>query len=631
MLEALRKSITGIMAKALIALLVLSFAVWGIADVITGVSRTSIASVGDKEIGVFEFRRQYQDQVDAVSAQFGRRLTPQQARAFGVEGQVLSTMIGSRAVDTHAEGLKLSITEKAVENDVRSDPLFQEGGNFSPDRLATLLSRVDMTESQFFAARRSDLVRDQLTSSLLENVMPPQALVDIFRTFQEEKRRVRYFIIDPKTAVKLEAPKEEDLRKAYEAAKSQYMSDEYRQVEIMMLTADDAKKRLTITEDQLKERYERDKLSYSVPELRRVLQISFADKATADKARAEMAGGKDFLEVAKASGATESDVDLGQVSKDKLIDPKIAETAFSLEKDKISEAVEGRFATVLLKVTDIKPGNVPTFEEIKDKVRDSIASRLAPGEIRVLHDQVDDNRLAGKALKDIAQLLNLTLKEIPAIARDGNAPDGKPALTSPDQAKILNNAFESDVGVENEVVELADGGYAWVRVLKVEKPKQKPFEDVKSDVEKDWRDKQTRAELAKLAQEYVKKIKDGTAFEEVAKAGGGEVKTTPEFKRVDSLPDLSAGAVTRAFTLDKGVPASAATVDGTSRVVFEVAEIIPPGEAKAEDKTKLTDEISRQMRTDVVAQYVAALRNRQGVQVNQALIDQTVGIVPDAN
>ncbi len=631
MLDSLRKSATGIVAKILIGLLVLSFAVWGVADVITGVGRSTIAAVGDKEISIYEFRQQYQDQVDAVSARFGRRLTPQQARAFGVEAQVLSSMIGSRAVDSHAEDLNLSLSDKAVEQQVRNDPLFQDNGQFSPSRLANLLSRVGLSESQFMVSRRADLVRDQLTSAMLENVVPSQALLDIYRTFQGETRKARYFTIDPKVAVKLNPPSVETLKKVYERAKSKYMTDELRKLEVLMLTADDAKKRIKISDADLKARYERDKLNYSVPETRRVLQIAFKDRAAAEKAKAEIAAGKDFIEVAKASGAKESDVDLGVVSKDKLIDPKIADAAFALAKDQVSDVVEGRFSTVLVKVTEITPGNVPTFDEIKDKVRDSIASRQAPDEIRTLHDQVDDNRLAGKSLSDIAKLLDITLKEIPAISRQGNGPDGKPAFASPDQAKILSNAFDSDVGVENEVIELADGGYAWVRVLKVDKPKQKTFGEVKAEVEKDWRESETRAQLTKLAGAYVTKINNGTPIADIAKMAGGEVKETPAFKRADSLPDLSGAAVNQIFALAKGQAASSPTTDGKSRVVFELTEIGAPEKLTADEQKQLEEQLVGQLRTDAIGQYVGALRKRLGVEVNQSLIDQTVGIVAEPN
>ena len=629
MLEALRKSTTGILAKGLIALLVLSFAVWGIADVVTGVGRTTVATIGDSEIGANEFQREYQQQLDGFSAQFRRRLTPAQARSLGIEARILITMIGSRAVDNHARQLNLSITDKAVEESIRQDPLFKgPNGEFSPARLADLLYRGGYTEDYFVASRRTDIIRDQLTGAMLENVAVPEVLQDVYRTYRDQQRIVRYFTIDPKKSVKLAEPTPEQLKKVYDADKAKFMTPETRELEVLMVTADDAKKKIKISDDDLKKDYEQSKDTFSVPEKRKLLQVAFKDKAAAEKARSEILGGKSFKDVAAANGAKESDIDLGLVTQSQLIDPKIAEAAFKLEKDKVSDVVEGRFSTVLLLATEIQPGKTPGFDEVKERIRDRLASRKAPTEIRSLHDQVDDNRLAGKSLAEIGKLLDVTYKKIPAIERNGNGPDGKPALESADRATILSTAYGSSPGVENEVIELTDGGYAWVRVLGVTKPVQEPFDKITEKIKDVWRSNETQKAVTKLAKEYVDKLKGGATFEETAKAAGSEVKTTPAFKRGDSLPDFSSAAVSSAFAAGPNAPKSAATTDGKSRIVFEVTEIKAPATPKDAEKTALVEQLSNQLRTDVVAEYVIALRERLGVSINQRLLDQTIGIAP---
>ncbi|MEM7748654.1 MAG: SurA N-terminal domain-containing protein [Pseudomonadota bacterium] len=629
MLETIRKNVAGIFAKILIALLVLSFAVWGVADVITGVGRNVVASVGGNDIGAEEFRLEYQQQLSAMSRQFRRHLTPTQARAFGIENRVLETMIGARAVDNHAKELDLSITPKALEETVRKDPLFQgNDGQFDPQRLQTILYRIGSTEEHFLNSRRQDTIREQLTSSMLENVAVPKVLSDLIRTYRGEERVIQYFSIDPAKSVKIGEPAETDLRKTYDDNKARFMTPETREIEALMITAKEATKNLKFTDDVLKEEYEKRKDTHSVPERRKVLQLAFKNKAAAEKALAEIKGGKSFEDVAKANDASETDIDLGLVTKAQLIDPKIRDAAFALEKDKISDVVEGRFSPVLLKVTTVEEGKVPTFDEIKDKLRERLAELQAAGEIRKLQDKVDDNRLAGKSLKEISDLLGITYKKVDNVERSGNGVDGKPAYTVGGGANIVSTAFGSSVGVENEVVELADGGYAWVRVLKVNKSTQKPYDSVQDGVKKLWSENQTAAEVSKLAKSLSEKVKAGTSIEDVAKTAGAELKTSPAFKRNDSLPDLPAAGVQRAFALKSGETASTASPDGKTRVVFSVKEIKAAQKGKKEDEERLDQEILGQLRTDTIAQYVGALRKRMGVDLNQQLIDQTVGIVP---
>ena len=106
-------------------------------------------------------------------------------------------------------------------------------------------------------------------------------------------------------------------------------------------------------------------------------QIAFKDKAAAEAAKKAIAGGKSFADAAKEAGAKDSDIDLGLISKDRLIDPKIADAAFSLAKDTVSDPVEGRFATVLLRVSDIQPAVNRTFADVKDQVKDKLATKKA--------------------------------------------------------------------------------------------------------------------------------------------------------------------------------------------------------------------------------------------------------------
>src|SRR5262249_38129169 len=159
--------------------------------------------------------------------------------------------------------------------------------------------------------------------------------------------------IDPAKAVQLPEPSAEQLAATYEANKKRFAAPEYRKTAVLLLTTEEAKKRVEVTEESVKAAFEQEKERYDAPERRRIQQITFKDKAAADKAAAEIAAGKSFLEVAKAIGATEADIDLGLVAKGELMNPKVAEAAFSLPKDKVSGVIEGRFGPVLLRVSEI--------------------------------------------------------------------------------------------------------------------------------------------------------------------------------------------------------------------------------------------------------------------------------------
>jgi peptidyl-prolyl cis-trans isomerase D len=627
MLDALRRGATGIVAKILLGLLILSFAIWGVADVFRGYGAGSLARVGKHEITADEFQRAYQDEMAAISQQFGRRLTPEQARQFGIDARVLSRLVGSAAIDTHASELKLGISEKALAEAVQNDPTFKGiDGRFNREAFNQILRQMGLSERGYFMQRRQDEMRGQLTGSLLTGITPPAPMIDALHAWREETRTVTHFTIDADKVVKVGEPDEAALKKTWEENKRQFMTPELRKLSALLLSGDDVRKELAIPEADLRAAYDQDRQAYDTPERRKLQQIAFRDKAAADAARAAILKGKSFLDAAKEAGAQPSDIELGLVTKQQMIDPVIAEAAFKLAKDRVSDVVEGKFATVLLRATEIQPGVQRTFDQVKDQVRDKLARERADPVIHKLHDEVDDLRGAGKTLKEVADAKKLKLFEVAAVDRSGKGPDGKPAIEHADAAEIVARGFEGAVGIETETVELSDGGYAWIEVLAVTPEKERPFEDVKDDVRKLWVERERDKALSELATKLIERAEKGEPLEKLAAEVGGKLDTTTPFTRTTTPQGLSERATQLAFAIANGKLASADSAKPGSRTVFRLTEITLPAAPTAEQRKKLEGELTRQLQNDAVVEYVSALQDRLGLSVNEQAIRRVLGL-----
>src|SRR5690606_8691679 len=272
-------------------------------------------------------------------------------------------------------------------------------------------------------------------------VRAPDALAEALHRYRNEARTVEHFTIDPGVAISLPEPDPAKLKEVYEANKERFMTPEYRKLAIINLNVDEVKKRVPITEEELAAAYEHDKARYEVPERRRVLQLAFENREEAEQAAAAIAQGKSFEEVAQERGIAEADYTLGLLSRSDMIDPAVADVAFSLENGAVSGVIDGRFSTVLVKVTEIQPGKQMSLDEVRDQVRDRLAQDKAGSELNRLYDEIDDRRFAGKPLKYIAEELSLPFIEVEATDRAGKAPDGSTALDVPDAQRILNAAF----------------------------------------------------------------------------------------------------------------------------------------------------------------------------------------------
>lgn len=626
MLDAMRRGAVNWLAKILLGLLIIAFAVWGVADVFRNYGRGTLARIGNTEISVEDYRQAYQDELSSISRRLGRRLTAEQAKLLGVEQRTLSRLIGVAAIDMHAHDLRLALSDKAIADLIRDDPAFNDvTGKFSNDTFRAVLRQNGFSEGRYVASRRKDEVREQLTETLVAGVSPPQLLIDLLHRFRDETRVIEFFTPDYDKLIKAPEPDEAKLKEYYDQFKRQFVTPELRKVNVLLLTRADVKARLPVTEEEIKAAYDQDKEKYNIAEKRRIQQLAFPDKAAAEKAYAELAKATNFTEAAVKLGFKESDFDLGLLTRKDMIDPKIADAAFALKKDELSKPVEGKFTTVLLRVPEIVPGKQRTYDEVKDEIKDRLAEERASQEIASLHEKVESERSAGKPLKEIADSLHLTYREIPDMDREGKTGDGKPAIDGPEAPRIAQAAFAGAMGLEAEAADLGDGGYAWVDVAGVTPEKQKAFEDVKAEVKTGAIEAERRKEIAALAAKFVDRLNNGETMEALAKEIGAKVERTPAITRNTAPQGLTQNAVQQAFTLPKGKATSAPSPDGKARVILSVAEVIPAPPPTPEQTNRLKEELSRQLQGDVLAEYVGGLQARYGLSVNDAALKQALG------
>ena len=625
-LDKMRKGASQILGLTLIGLLVISFAVWGIADIFTGYGAQTLIRVGDTELSAQDYQRAQQEILRSMSAQAGRSLSLQEARALGLDDRVMERLIGGAAVDAHAKDLGLGITDAALLEGVTKDPSFQDAaGNFSPVAFAQALRNIGMTEQGYLQAMRENNLRRQLLTTVATMAGSPDVLVVALNRYNGETRVLRYVLVPQSAAGAIPDPTEDDLKRYYENHRAKFTQPEFRKVGVLAVTPESVKDQVKITEADLKAAYEADKNTLGKPEKRLVQQITFPDLDAAKAALEKIKAGTDFLEVAKAQGLSEPDINLGNVTRAELADPVIAEEAFKLEKDKVSEPVTGKLGNiVLLRVTAIEPGKSLTFEEAKVELEKKLLKERASSAIFDLHDKVEDELASGAQLSEIADKLKLTYQVIDEVDREGKRPDDS-AVTLPAQKEVLNAVFASDAGVENDPIDAKDEGVIWYEVLGVTREQLKPFDQVKADVEKGWRAEEARNRMAKYAQDLITSLNSGKTLEDIAKELNVEVLTSDALKRDGLTANILPATVAQAFTLPEGGYGSAPSGIEEGRVIFKVDKVTAPLPVDQKTSERLKQQLALLMSEDSIAEYFAALENRYGVTVNQAALNKLIG------
>jgi peptidyl-prolyl cis-trans isomerase D len=625
-LDTLRKGTSRFLGLLLIGLLVISFAVWGIADVFTGYGAQTLIRVGDTEITGQDYLRAQRDVLRGMSAQAGRSLSLQEAREQGLAKRVVERLIGGAAVDTHARHLGLGITEPALLMEIKRDPAFKDSaGAFSPLAFQQVLREAGLTEQGYLISQRERNMRRQLLSTVGAKMLAPEILVTVLSRFNDETRSLRYVIVEQSSAGSAPEPSEGDLKRYYDNHQATFTKPEFRKLGILAVTPETVRDEVDITEEELKAAYEAEKAKLGTPERRQVQQIIFPDREAAEAAHKRIQEGTDFTAIAKERGLGDADINLGNLKREELAESVVAEAAFALEQDKVSEPVTGKLGgTVLLRVTAIEEGNTPSFEDAKADLEKKILAQRAEGLIFDLHDRIEDERAAGASLAEIAIKLKLDQKVIDQLDRKGQTPDGStPEL--PSKEELLNFVFTTDVGVENDPLDLKDQGMIWYEVLGVTPRKVKPFDQVKDEVAKDWRSDENRSRLAKYAQGLVNSLAGGKSLDDLATELNTQVLPTEPLKRRGLTVNVLPSAVAQVFTLPEGGYGSARTGTEGQRIVFQVEKVTPPPPLDPRAVATLKAQLDRFLADDIVAEYFGALENRYGVSLNQAALAKLAG------
>ncbi len=629
MLRGIRKASANWLGRAVMGavmgLLALSFAVWGVNDIFRGYGRSTVAKIGGTEIAIEQFRRTYNERLQQISRQLGHPLAPEQAKALGLDRQVLGEMVTEVGLDQRARQMRLAVSDAEIVRRITTDPALQTPtGQFDRMRFEQFLRNAGYSEQLFVAEQRRATLRRQIIDSLSGELPVPNAWLEAINQFQNQERGIEYLTLGPAQAGDIPQPTADEINKYFEARKIMFRAPEFRKIATVAVTPMDIAKWMEISDADIKRTFDERRSRYISPERRHVEQIVFPTMAEAEAADARIKDGLSFAVLAAERGVKEQDIDLGTVPKSEIIDPAVAAAAFSLKDGEVSAPVKGRFGAVIVTVLKIEPEEAKSLAEIAPQIRNDIATERAKAEVQGLHDKIEDERAGGSTLEEAAQKVKLAVVTYD-LDRSGRDPDGKPGTNLPHAGDVISAAFASDVGVENDPIQ-ADGGYIWYDVAGTTPARDRTLDEVKKEVEERWREDETASRLKAKAADLLEKLKNGTPLDAVAKANDVKVETADKLKRGKATEAVSAKIISSVFHTAKDGFGSAEGDRPGERIVFRVTEVTTPkAEANSPDAKHIEEVVQRQESNDLFGQYAGWLENDLGTSVNQAALAQALG------
>lgn len=445
MLRGIRTASTGWLGRAVMTVvmgtLIVSFAIWGISDIFRGFGAHVLAKVGKTEISIESFRQSWNDQLQQISRRVGRPVTPADARALGLDQQLLGRLVGDAALDQQARELRLGVSNEAIAESITADPAFRGvSGRFERQQFEAMIRQAGYNEQRYIADQRRVSLRRQLTEAVAGVLPLPATLADSVHRYDGETRTVEFVVLDGAKLPK-PTPSEEALKTFFDSRKVLFRAPEYRRIALVDLSIEKAAQWIEVSEADIRRAYEdrRSRFTTDAQKAQTYEQLAPAIKAdiARDRARSEVLDRHDKIEDARAGGATlvetAQKLGLSIVQVDAVDrsgrDPEGAELndipskadvlagAFTAVVNGEIEPISVNGGYIYYEVEQITPSRERSYDEVKDKVADRFAAEEAGKAISARAEALLSELKGGAKLADIAAREGLAIKTANDIQR----------------------------------------------------------------------------------------------------------------------------------------------------------------------------------------------------------------------
>ncbi len=622
------KWILGIFSGLIIA----SFAVFGIGDVVRSIatrSASSIAVVGEIEISGSEIRREFNRQVSRLQPLFGNQLDSAQARGLGLVDEALNAIVVRALYDLEGARLGLDISDATLRETIRETQAFRnQQGQFDPNYFASFLASQRFSEDTYLSILRDELKRNQIFAGVSAAAKAPDFMVDILYRHEQERRIGEYVVIDNSSITELAEPTETELSDYHQANARRFTAPEYRRLTYIHIKPEDLLGEVEVSDSELEAEYDDRRNEFMRPERRNLEQIIAPDETRALEISDALAAGRDFTDVAvEMTSVDAGDVALGEVTVGDLFGD-LAAVVFALGEGEISAPVRSAFGWHIFRVTAIEKAASPPLEEVRDRLVREIALRRAADALYDFANRLDDKFAGGATIEEAAGDLSLRLTRVAAVDRDGRDTAGNSLGDLPAGGEFLTTAFITPTGDISLLGEAEDGSEFVLRVDGVIESALRPLDDVRDEARQALMAEGRDAAAAARAAEAAARIDSGESFADVV-AKLGLTPARSEAVRRDGTGAgevLSNELVAALFAMDPeaaaDTAAAGATRDGDGHAVIRLVETVqadPLTDADGLDAQR--DALRNGIARDLIDQYRGYLETRFPVSVNRGALD----------
>ncbi|MEP1614316.1 MAG: peptidyl-prolyl cis-trans isomerase [Roseobacter sp.] len=587
----------------LLSLLILGLAGFGATN-LSGTVRT-VGSAGDKLISVDDYARQLQQEIRTLEQQSRQAIPFSQAQAIGLDRAVIQRLIATRSLDHETAQLGLSIGDTELRNRILQISAFTGiDGGFDREGYRFSLEQAGLSEAEFEVQLREEVSRTIVQGAILGGIEMPVTYIDTLVNYVGEQRSFTWSLLDANDLTNpIPTPDDSVLRTYYDGNIDSFTLPETKQITYAWVTPNALLDDVDVDDAALQQAYADRSEEFNQPERRFVERLAFLDQKSASDAAAAIAAGESFDSLVEARGLSLGDVDLGDVSQSDLEDA--GADVFAAQVGAIVGPFPSSLGPALFRVNAVLAAQNTSFEDAVEIMKPQLAMDRAIRLIEAQAESFDDLLAGGATLEELTAETDMEIGQI----------DWSVQSTEDVAAYEAFRQVAASVGPNDfpEIERLDDGGLFAVRLDSVLPPRPAPFEDIRAEIEDQWRAEQISAQLSAQLEEQVSQLATGSSFGDLSL----DAIVEEDLLRTDFVPNTPPGFMEDIFAMQIG-EAQVIQSDAAALVV-RLDGIAPPaqdGDAGTL-RTQLAQRSSQQLASDVFEIYSADVTRRAEPQINQ--------------
>jgi peptidyl-prolyl cis-trans isomerase D len=538
MLAAVRTFAKSFVARILLGILIVSFAIFGIGDVFRQAGSDVVVKAGSREVTTADFKREFDGYKQQTEQRVGQPIPVEMAVEKGLDRQVLEGLAGRESFAELMHRMGVRISDEQLVAQIQKIPAFFDKmtGKFDQKLYAGALAERQLTPTLFENYMRDDMAQQQMMAAMASGLRTPRAYAVLGAAYVMESRDATFFMVDPRMVPPPAQPTDAQLQAFMKENAAQLTRPEFRQLTIVRFSSKALEPSMRVDPAEVQKRYDFAKDSMSTPETRTVVQIPAKDAATAARVAQALNSGTDIAPAAKMAGV--EPVLYADKPKSAIVDPKVAEVAFSLPAGAVSQPIQGDLGFAVVKVLKITRGKTVSFAEAKPQIEAQIRADEAGQKVYDQSQVYQDAHTAGSSLTEAAAKAGAPVQTTSPVTAEGQLPDGKPSNIP---AEILKSAFDLPSGGESDIEEAGKGEYYAVRVDKIIPPALPPLAEVKPQLERVYMLRELTKAMQAKADALSARVQKGESIAAVAASVGAHATTVAGVSRFKAQQFASLG------------------------------------------------------------------------------------------